>query len=50
MVPADSPNIIESKSFKLYLNSFNQERLESADELIREAAPRPRPPPAAPCR
>ncbi len=34
MVPADSPNIIESKSFKLYLNSFNQERLESADELI----------------
>jgi 7-cyano-7-deazaguanine reductase len=40
MVPADSPNIIESKSFKLYLNSFNQERLESADELA-EAAPRP---------
>ncbi|BEV17225.1 NADPH-dependent 7-cyano-7-deazaguanine reductase QueF [Herbaspirillum sp. DW155] len=34
MVPADSPNIIESKSFKLYLNSFNQERLESADQLI----------------
>ena len=26
-VPADSPNIIESKSFKLYLNSFNQTRL-----------------------
>ena len=24
IVPADSPNIIESKSFKLYLNSFNQ--------------------------
>lgn len=23
-VPSDSPNIIESKSFKLYLNSFNQ--------------------------
>lgn len=23
-VPADSPNIIESKSFKLYLNSLNQ--------------------------
>ena len=22
--PADSPNIVESKSFKLYLNSFNQ--------------------------
>ncbi|WP_332853321.1 NADPH-dependent 7-cyano-7-deazaguanine reductase QueF [Duganella sp. S19_KUP01_CR8] len=28
-VPADSPNIIESKSFKLYLNSFNQTRLDS---------------------
>ncbi|RZI43526.1 NADPH-dependent 7-cyano-7-deazaguanine reductase QueF [Herbaspirillum sp. HC18] len=28
-VPADSPNIIESKSFKLYLNSFNQTRLAS---------------------
>lgn len=23
-VPADSPNLVESKSFKLYLNSFNQ--------------------------
>ncbi|EJM71211.1 hypothetical protein PMI29_01417, partial [Pseudomonas sp. GM49] len=23
-IPADSPNIIESKSFKLYLNSLNQ--------------------------
>nr|WP_198984350.1 NADPH-dependent 7-cyano-7-deazaguanine reductase QueF [Herbaspirillum sp. ASV7] len=34
MVPADSPNIIESKSFKLYLNSFNQERLENADHLV----------------
>ncbi|HEX7634106.1 MAG TPA: NADPH-dependent 7-cyano-7-deazaguanine reductase QueF [Noviherbaspirillum sp.] len=32
-VPADSPNIIESKSFKLYLNSFNQTRLASADAL-----------------
>ena len=32
-VPADSPNIIESKSFKLYLNSFNQTRLDSADAL-----------------
>lgn len=31
--PADSPNIIESKSFKLYLNSFNQTRLASIDEL-----------------
>ena len=33
-VPADSPNITESKSFKLYLNSFNQTRLESADALL----------------
>ena len=32
--PADSPNIIESKSFKLYLNSFNQTRLESSDALL----------------
>jgi 7-cyano-7-deazaguanine reductase len=32
--PADSPNIIESKSFKLYLNSFNQTRLASADALL----------------
>ncbi|MES2936022.1 MAG: NADPH-dependent 7-cyano-7-deazaguanine reductase QueF [Pseudomonadota bacterium] len=32
-VPADSPNIIESKSFKLYLNSFNQSRLTGADAL-----------------
>jgi 7-cyano-7-deazaguanine reductase len=30
-VPADSPNIIESKSLKLYLNSFNNTRLEGAD-------------------
>ncbi|WP_097461759.1 NADPH-dependent 7-cyano-7-deazaguanine reductase QueF [Mangrovitalea sediminis] len=28
-VPADSPNLIESKSLKLYLNSFNQEVIES---------------------
>jgi 7-cyano-7-deazaguanine reductase len=33
VVPAESPNIIESKSFKLYLNSFNQTRLQSAAEL-----------------
>lgn len=33
-VPADSPNIIESKSFKLYLNSLNQTRLASADALL----------------
>lgn len=28
-----SPNIIESKSFKLYLNSLNQERIDSIEEL-----------------
>jgi len=32
--PAESPNIVESKSFKLYLNSFNQTRLESSDALL----------------
>ncbi len=34
IVPADSPNIVESKSFKLYLNSFNQTRLADADALV----------------
>lgn len=34
-VPAYSPNIIESKSFKLYLNSFNLTRFESAAEVSR---------------
>ena len=33
-VPATSPNLIESKSFKLYLNSFNQTRLAGVDELV----------------
>jgi 7-cyano-7-deazaguanine reductase len=32
-IPADSPNIIESKSFKLYLNSLNQTTFESAEAL-----------------
>jgi 7-cyano-7-deazaguanine reductase len=32
--PADSPNIIESKSFKLYLNSFNQTRLTNEEALL----------------
>jgi 7-cyano-7-deazaguanine reductase len=32
-VPAASPNIIESKSFKLYLNSFAQERIADAATL-----------------
>jgi len=34
MIPADSPNIVESKSFKLYLNSFNQTRLAGLDALL----------------
>ena len=37
--PADSPNIVESKSFKLYLNSFNQTKLAGIDaltELLRQ--------------
>lgn len=33
-VPADSPNIIESKSFKLYLNSLNQTRLAGPEALL----------------
>lgn len=32
-IPADSPNIIESKSFKLYLNSLNQTPFASREEL-----------------
>ena len=32
--PADSPNIVESKSFKLYLNSFNQTRVAGTDALL----------------
>lgn len=38
--PANSPNLVESKSLKLYLNSFNQSRFSSeqevADILIRD--------------
>jgi 7-cyano-7-deazaguanine reductase len=34
-VPADSPNMIESKSFKLYLNSFNNARFED-EAAVRE--------------
>jgi len=33
-VPATSPNIIESKSFKLYLNGFSQERIPDVPYLI----------------
>lgn len=33
-VPCSSPNIVESKSFKLYLNSFNQTRFDSMHEVF----------------
>ncbi|QIE88556.1 NADPH-dependent 7-cyano-7-deazaguanine reductase QueF [Pseudomonas nitroreducens] len=32
-IPAQSPNIIESKSFKLYLNSLNQTAFDSAEAV-----------------
>ena len=34
IIPAESPNIVESKSFKLYLNSYNQTRLTDTDALL----------------
>ncbi|CAM4233129.1 NADPH-dependent 7-cyano-7-deazaguanine reductase QueF [Vreelandella rituensis] len=34
-LPADSPNLIESKSWKLYLNSFNQTCFESQNAVIK---------------
>lgn len=33
-VPANSPNLVESKSFKLYLNSFNQSKFEDAQDVV----------------
>jgi 7-cyano-7-deazaguanine reductase len=33
IIPCDSPNLIESKSFKYYLNSFNQTEVASKIEL-----------------
>lgn len=32
--PCTSPNIVESKSFKLYLNSFNQTRFSSEQSVV----------------
>jgi 7-cyano-7-deazaguanine reductase len=32
-VPATTPNIVESKSFKLYLGGFHQERIADAEEM-----------------
>lgn len=37
-IPADSPSLIESKSFKLYLNSYNQTRMAGLDALRRQLA------------
>jgi len=37
-IPCDSPAIIESKSFKLYLNSFNQSRFEHRDSVEKQMA------------
>ena len=34
--PAYSTNIIESKSMKLYFNSFNNTKLDSVDDLIQK--------------
>ena len=34
VVPSETPNIIESKSFKLYLNSFNNSRFADAAEVL----------------
>ncbi|WNO06466.1 NADPH-dependent 7-cyano-7-deazaguanine reductase QueF [Rhodoferax mekongensis] len=33
-IPAESPNIIESKSFKLYLNSFNNTQFADASDVL----------------
>jgi len=33
VVPADTPNLVESKSFKLYLNSFNQTPVASPEAM-----------------
>ena len=32
-VPADAPNLVESKSLKLYLNSFNASRFDTAEAV-----------------
>ncbi|QET02822.1 MULTISPECIES: NADPH-dependent 7-cyano-7-deazaguanine reductase QueF [Cupriavidus] len=33
IIPSDTPNIVESKSFKLYLNSFNQSKIASPEAV-----------------
>jgi 7-cyano-7-deazaguanine reductase len=49
-VPASSPNLIESKSFKLYLNSFNQTAFADSREALKQRLHDTisRAPPAAP--
>jgi 7-cyano-7-deazaguanine reductase len=37
IVPITSPNLIESKSFKLYLNSFNQTNFENKEAVLAAA-------------
>ncbi|MGB0223200.1 NADPH-dependent 7-cyano-7-deazaguanine reductase [Marinobacterium sp. xm-g-59] len=37
-IPATSTHIVESKSFKLYLNSYNLSRFDSADEVAAQMA------------
>ena len=37
-IPADSPNLVESKSFKLYLNSYNQTRIASWEQVQAQLA------------
>jgi 7-cyano-7-deazaguanine reductase len=37
VVPCESPNLIESKSLKLYFNSFNLTRIADAEEFVRRA-------------
>ncbi len=37
-VPADSPHLVESKSFKLYLGSFAQTKIASSNELCETIA------------
>lgn len=47
-IPCETPNIIESKSFKLYLNSFNNSTFASIDAVRDTCAPTsPKPPGAA---
>lgn len=37
-IPADSPRLVESKSFKLYLNSLNRTRFADAEAVRRQIA------------